>query len=218
MKIKKLLGIAIVGMIAVFGAGANVKAASTNNVSLSCTKTSINIGESTVCTVYGTAYFDGTTTQAPSAITVTVSPSEYLTISNVTANTTLGFTTPSSTTADAGTTYSLSNSKASTSITSGTKFEIMSFTATLSQEAKNLSSTDNCAEICISAATFNGLALTAGNYGTCYNPSVTVTDCVGDSCNAKTGAFLNYTLIGLGSCAALVAIIVARKNNKFYRI
>ena len=218
MKIKKLMGFVIIGVIAIFGAESNVRAADTNNVSLSCTKTTINIGESTVCTVYGTAIFDGTTTTAPSAVTVTISPSEYLTISNVTANTSIGFTTPSSTTADAGITYTLSNTKASTTITSGTQFEILSFTATLSQEAKNLSNTDNCARLCISAATFNGLALTDVNNGTCYNPAVTVTDCVGDSCNANTGAFLNYALICLGSCAALVAIIVARRNNKFYKI
>jgi hypothetical protein len=217
MKIKNLFSFIIVGVIALLSLGANVKAADTNNVSLSCTKTSINIGESTVCTVYGTAYFTSST-DAPSAVTVTINPSEYLNISAVTASTTNGFTKTNEAKSDSGVTYSFSNSSASTKITSGTKFEIMSFTATLSQEAKNLSNTDNCAEICISAATFNSSSLTSGNYGTCYNPSVTVTDCTGSNCNANTGAFLNYALIGTGAAVAVVAIIVARKNNKFYRI
>jgi hypothetical protein len=217
MNIKKLLSLAIVGVITVFGVNANVKAADTNNVSLSCTNTTINIGESTVCTVYGTAYFTDAT-NAPSAVIVSITPSDYLTISNVTANTSSGFTKPTETKTSTGITYSLSNSTASSTITSGTKFAILSFTATLSQEAKNLSSTDDCAQICISGATFNGFALTSGNYGTCYNPSVTITDCVGSSCNAKTGAFLNYALIGTGAAVALVAIVVARKNNKFYKI
>ncbi len=217
MNIKKVMSLAIVGVLAIFGVNANVKAADTNNVSLSCTKTSINIGESTVCTVYGTVYFTDAS-NAPSATTVTISPSDYLTISNVTANTSSGFTKPTETKTNSGITYALSNSTASSTITSGTKFAILSFTATLSQEAKNLSSTDNCAQICISGASFNGLALTSGNYGTCFNPSVTITDCTGSNCNANTGAFLNYALIGTGAVVALVAIVVARKNNKFYKI
>lgn len=211
---KKLCSYLIIGLIATFVVAP--KAFAANSVRLACTKTQIEIGGSTTCTVYGTVDFTSED-NAPSAATVTFSHTEYLKISNIKANATAGWTNTTSSAATSDT-YSFSNSTAATKITSGKEFEIMSFTATLDQAAKNLASYDDCANLCISAATFNGSSVLASNTGTCYNPSVAVEECVGAKCNAETGAFLNYSLIIVGGAVAVCAIIISNKKSKFYRI
>jgi hypothetical protein len=210
MNIKKILSLTIVGLVAMLAINGNVKAADT--VTLKCNKTEIKIGESTTCEV------DATLASAPSAATLTIANSQYLTISAVTANSTVGWAL-SKTNNDSTyvTTYSFNNST-SASVPLNTSTAVMSFTVTLSTEAKNLASTDNCGQICISAATFDGAALTSVGSGVCYTPTVTIEDCTGTGCNATTGAFLNYALLGGGAAIALGAIVIARRNNKFYKI
>ena len=214
MKLKKICSFLLVGALATFAVG--TKALAANSMRLSCGKTDIKIGDSTTCTIYGTVDFTSED-DAPSAATITLSTSEYLKISNVKANSTAGWTNTTSA-SSSGTTYSFSNSAAATKITSGKEFEIMSFTATLDQAAKNLASYDDCARLCIGGATFNGASVSNASLGTCYNPTVTSEQCVGASCNAETGAFLNYSLVLVGSAVAVCAIIVSRKNSKFYRV
>ena len=211
---KKVCSFLIVGLMAAFIVAP--KAFAANSVKLSCTKTEIKIGESVNCTVYGNVDFT-TEDNAPSAATITLSHTEYLKISNVQANATAGWTNTTATTASSGT-YSFSNSSAATKITSGKEFEIMSFTATLDQSAKNLASYDDCANLCISAATFNGSSVLSSNTGTCYNPVVSVDECKGSKCNAETGAFLDYTLVVILALVAVGAIVVSKRNSKFYRI
>ena len=217
MNLKKILGLSVIGLLSIFMAGMNVKAANSDSVTLTCDKTTIKIGESTVCTVVATNYFT-TATDAPSAATVTISPSKYLTVSAVTSNSTLGWAKTNETSSNGETTYSFSNSNASSNITTGKQYALMSFTVTLNQEAKTLTDTTNCAQICISGATFNGNILTSESFGTCPNPTAVIEDCTGSECSAKTGAFLNYSLLCGGAFIALIAILVARKRNKFYRI
>ena len=218
MGMKKICSLLVVGLIAGFALIPNAFAA--NSVRISCAKTQIEIGGSTNCTVYGTVDFTSEE-NAPSAATITFSHTEYLKISNIQANSTAGWINTTSAAAS-NSTYSFSNSAAATKITSGKEFEIMSFTATLDQAAKNLASYDDCANLCISAATFNGSSVLAQNIGTCFNPTVTTVstpeECVGASCNAETGAFLNYSLVIVGSLVAVCAIIVSKKNSKFFRI
>ena len=214
MGFKKFCSFLIVGLMAALMYAPNAFAA--NSVKLSCAKTDIKIGASTTCTVYGTVDFTSEE-NAPSAATVTFSHTEYLKISNIQANATAGWTNTTSAAAS-NSTYSFSNSTAATKITSGKEFEIMSFTITLDQAAKNLASYDDCANLCISAATFNGSSVLASNTGTCYSPVVSAEECVGESCNAKTGAFLNYSLVIVGSLVAVCAIIISKKNAKFFRI
>lgn len=214
MSLKKISSLLIVGIIAAFVVAP--KALAANSMRLACSKTNIKIGDSTTCTIYGTIDF-ASEDDAPSAATITLSTSEYLNISNVKANSTAGWTNTTSA-SSTGTTYSFSNSSAATKITSGKEFEIMSFTATLDQAAKNLASYDDCARLCIGGATFNGASLSTASLGTCYSPVVTPDTCEGASCNAETGAFLNYSLVLVGAAVAVCAIIVSRRNSKFYRI
>ena len=216
MKLKKLCSVLIVGLVASITLAP--KALAANTVRLSCAKTQINIGDSTTCTVYGNVTFESEDA-APSAATITFSHTKYLNISNVKANSTAGWTNTTSSSATSGT-YSFSNSSAATKITSGTEFEIMSFSLTVDQAAKNLASTDECGDLCISAATFNGSTLLGSNIGSCFKPQIGKEEekCVGASCNAETGAFLNYSLVIVGAAVAVCAIIVSKKNSKFYRI
>lgn len=223
---KKNLSLAILGLVAMFGIGVKANAAvsaTASTATLSCNKTTINIGESTVCKVSITPVLDGSGEYVNVANFV-LAPSEYLIISDITPNSTAGFTRS---TAASGNTYAFGTTQ--TTITTGKTTEVFSFTATLSEEAKNLSSTDNCAQICIEAvslitnlsdSTGTGLLPSTGSnsIGTCYNPVVTEQTCQGDECNPKTGAFMNVAVAtGIG-VVAIGAIVLARKSNKFYRV
>ena len=208
MNLKKICSFVVIGLFAILFMP-TVDAAS--SATLSCAKKDLKIGESTTCTVYMTYEF---TDVAPSAASVTFSTNKYLDISKVTANSTLGWSASGTAT---GTQYSFQRTS-TTGITSGTRFELMSFTLTLNQNAKNLGSNDTCGDICISEATINGVKVDTGTSSSCFGPTITVEECVGSSCNAETGAFLNYSLIVLGVGVAFVAILVARRSNKFYRL
>ncbi len=221
---KKNLSLAILGLVAMFGIGVKANAAvsaTASTATLSCNKTTINIGESTVCKVSITPVLDGSG-EYVAATRITLAPSKHLIISDITPNSTAGFTRS---TAASGNEYSFSTTQ--TTITTGKTTEVFSFTATLSEEAKNLQSLDDCAQICIEGV---GLITnlntnpeylqpnSSGNVGTCYNPVVTEQTCQGDDCNPKTGAFMNVAVAtGIG-VVAIGAIVLARKSNKFYRV
>lgn len=208
MNLKKICSLVVAGICSILFVS-SVNAAS--SATLSCKKTDLKIGESTTCTIYMTHEF---TTVAPSAASVAFSTNEYLDITNMTANSTLGWTIAGNTT---GSQYSFQRTT-TTGITSGTRFELASFTVTLNQNAKNLGEKDTCGSLCISAATIDGTTVDTGTSSSCYGPAVTIEECTGSDCNAKTGAFLNYSLIVLGVAVAFVAILVARRSNKFYKL
>ena len=211
MSLKKICSFMVVGLLGLLFIPSINAASSTT---MSCQKTDLNIGESTTCTVYVT-YEYADAANAPQSAVITLSTNEYLKVSVVTANSTLGWA--ASTTGTSGSMYSFNKTSGQT-ITSGTKFELMSFKVTLDQSAKNLGENDTCGDICISSATINGLTIASDDKGSCYLPTVTTEECTGSKCNAETGAFLNYTLIVLGVAVAVVAIVVARRSNKFYRV
>lgn len=216
MNIKKLLSLLVVGSVAMLAINGNVKAA--DNVTFTCDKTEIKINESATCEVKANIAAAPT-----SKAEIVVANSQYLSISNVKGNSAAGWGTPtasSTTTSTEGngiTTYSLAYTTTG-SYPIGVDTQIMSFTITLLSTAKNLSSTENCAQICINAVAIDGASIASVGTGICRTPTVTIEDCTGTSCNAKTGAFLNYALLGGGAIIAVGAIIVARRNNKFYKI
>ena len=212
MKSKKIY-LLIVMLIAVFGLSTHVSAAS-KDVTLTCTPKKISIvggtSETSLCTVSITS--DVTV----KSVAVKLDSSKYLEIGNIKAN---SMWTQSSSSSTSG--QYVFNSATSSGVPAG-EYELFSFTLKLNASVQEIKDADyNCGELCISAAQFNGNPLTISEgTGTCFAPIVEVEDCVGDSCksNPKTGAFTNYVLVGLAIAAALVAIIVARRKNKFFRV
>ena len=203
----KKFNLLVIGLLAMFGFTAFVSAE--NGVSLKCDNNQIKIGQTTNCVV------SITTDSAVSATTITLDTSEYLDVTNITANSSAGWT--ASTTGTNATTheYAFNNTTGST----GTA-QVFSFNVTLNEGAKNLSEGDSCGQLCISAVTFDGakLAGVLQGTGTCFAPTVVVEQCVGENCNPKTGAFANYIIIGVVAIVALGTILVVRKSNKFYRV
>ena len=200
----KRINLLIIGIAAMFGFMVSVSAA--NGVSLTCDKTQVKIGESSNCVV-------SITSESPvSAATITLSTSEYLIISNIRANTTAGWSASSAGTS--GNNYAFNNT------TGSTGGQVFSFNVTLAEAAKNLSETDDCGQLCISAATFNGNVITGiiPGTGTCFAPVIVDESCVGEDCNPKTGDFMNYAVIGVVGVFAVAAIVIARKSAKFYRV
>ena len=214
---RKNINLLIIGVLAVFGVIFGVKA---DSLSLSCDKTEIAIGESTNCTVTGdfsVAYASGV---------VTIDVSEHLAISNVKAGAAAGWSVDASTTS--GNKYGFKATNSTVGTTTGSR-QMFSFTLTLKDSAKKLSAGESCGNICISAATFtpvggSSVSWTKSNLGTCYAPTYVV--CQGSGCtpapstpeNPKTGEFTDYVLIGGVVVVALIAIIIARKGNKFFEV
>ena len=167
MKNKKLLKTLLVGAIASFSVMLNVHAA--NTVSMSCDKTEIQVGESTTCTVSATSTLDKLTKAS-----ITLTTSQYLSISNVKANTAAGWQADSANTTSTNYVFTAINSD--TGITAGTT-QVFSFTVTLLDSAKNLSAGDSCGQICIGGAAYNDMALSSIDQtaaGTCFSPIIYV--------------------------------------------
>lgn len=205
----KKINLLIIGLVAMFGFMFSVNAA--QGVSLSCDKTTIKIGEAANCVVELTGLEANV-----SATTIALSTSEYLDITNVTANTAAGWSASTSGTNAANGEYAFNNANG----VSGAKTQVFSFNVTLNEGAKNLSEGDSCGQLCISAVTLDGERLTGiiQGTGTCFAPTVVIEECVGESCNPQTGTFMNYMIIvGIGAIA-IVGILISRKTNKFYKI
>ena len=202
----KKVNLFIIAIIAMLGFTINAKAA--NGVSLSCNKTNIKIGETANCTVSITA--DVTVNTAA----ITLSTSEYLEISNVTPNTTAGWSASTTGTNASTGVYAFNNAN-------GKSGQVFSFNVTLSSKASALSAGDTCGQLCISAATFNEETKLTGilqGTGTCFAPVIEEETCVGEDCNPETGAFMNYAIIIGSLLIAGAAVVVARKSTKFFRI
>ena len=213
MNLKKLY-LLVVMLVAVFGFTFSAKAAG-KDVTLSCSPTKISIvggtSETSLCTV------SIKSDTAVKTVAVTLDSSKYLEIGNIKANS-LWTQSKSSTTAGE---YAFN--AASGSVPAG-EYELFSFTIKLSASVKEIQDADyNCGSLCIKAASIDGTEKkyeeSAGT-GTCFAPLVEVEECEGDSCkaNPETGAFTNYIVVGLAIAAALVAIIIARRKNKFFRV
>lgn len=208
---KKIINIFLFGFLALLGFSNVVRAA--NSASLTCDDTEIKVGESTNCTV------NITSEDALSAASITLTTSEYLDISNIKAATSAGWAVDS----QASGVYKFKAINTSSGVAAG-RTQVFSFTLTLNDKAKNLSAEDSCGQLCISAAaftTFGGEALTipiTTGTGTCFSPTVEL--CTGSGCepapNPNTGEFANYLVLGLTAFIALIAILVARRGNKFY--
>lgn len=198
----KKFNLLIIGIVAMFGFMISAKAA--QGVSMTCDKTSVKIEESANC------YVSFTSDTPVTDISITLSTSEYLGVSNVVANSAANWTSNGS----SGNVYSFKNT------TGGTTGQLFSFTVTLLPGAKNLTENDDCGQICIKEARFNGNILTGvtAGTGTCFMPTVNIEQCVGENCNPKTGSFMNYVIIGAVTIIAIAAVVIARKSSKFYRV
>lgn len=181
----------------------SVSAAST--AAISCEDTYIRPGESTVCTV--TATHDEQVTNA----IFSIATSEYLSMSNIQANTAAGWTQDTTATSY----YSFNNP----GIDASAGVQVFSFTLTLSTEAKNLPE-GNCGQLCISTLLFNQTTpADLPDSGVCFGPTVDKSECTEEDCpTPDTGAFANYAILGGVSLVALVAIIAVSRKKKFYRI
>ena len=200
----KKINLLVIGLIAAFGFSSSVFAA--DSVSMTCDKKNISIGESASCKV--TLNLESTVM----ATSITLDQSETLDVENVVPNT--GWTQSASTKAG---TYSFNYP---TPGING-KTQVFSFDVKLNEKAANLSSTDDCGQLCIKTVTLDGGSMTGitKGEGTCFTP-VLVPDepCVGENCNPKTGAFANVAAIVGVAFVALGAIVIAKRSSKFYRI
>lgn len=206
----KKINLLIIGIVAMFGFMVSVNAA--NGVSMKCEKTQIKIGESSNCVVYVES------NAAISEAKITLSASEHLGIkylgvvgSTVKPNSAAGWSLYNI----SGDEYTFKNSIGSTG-----KSELFAFNVTLLDSAKNLSETDDCGQLCIKAASFDGNVIgpLVDGSGTCFQPVIIEESCVGEDCNPKTGDFMNYVVIGVVGVFAIAAIVIARKSAKFYRV
>lgn len=204
----KKINLLIVGIIAMFGVMFAVQA---QGVTLACDKTTIGIGESTNCTV---------TIETEAVVTdtvITLDSSKYLIVTAPVANTSAGWSADTTKTNATTGEYAFKNTAGSSNTS-----QVFSFTVTLSEEARNLSADDECGQLCISAVTFNNGTATMGSIikgtGTCFAPTIREDECVGESCNPQTGAFMNYLLIVGVGLGAIAVILIVRKTSKFYRV
>ena len=196
----KKINLFLVAMVAMLGFTVSAKASS---VKLDCDKTKINIGESTVCTV--TLDADVVVNTA----TIELSAGEALDISAPKPNETAGWKLSTNNNASTGKFVFINDN--------GKSGQVFSFTVTLNSNAKKLGVTDDCAQLCIADALINGKGAISDK-GTCYTPIVTEEECVGENCNPKTGAFANYAIIISSILIAGVAVVIARRSTKFFRV
>ena len=130
---KKYFSLVITGVLALFIAAVGVDAAvntSASKVTFECDKTTIRIGESTVCTISISPSLDGQG-EFVNVVRVQLKPSEYLELSGFTPNAAAGFTQTSA----EPSTHAYSFSTNSTTIISGAQTQVFSFTAKLSEKA-----------------------------------------------------------------------------------
>ena len=216
----KKINLLILGIVAMFGFVFTANAAGIAKIE--CTNPEIRIGESTNCTV--SVGYDGTTPIKTAAITL--SDSEYLIISDVRASAAAGWQQDLTGTSTTSGRYSFINSNQSGIATTS---EVFSFTVKLSEEAKKLSSTDKCGNLCISKVEVTSATTSAelpfdqileSTQGACYTPVVINEECT-ENCdpkNPETGAFMNYLIIVGVGIAAIAVILIVRKTTKFYRV
>ena len=194
------LGITIVSLLA-FGMKVNA-----GTISITCEKEDLRKGESTTCNINAAGF-----TEAITSFTAEVE-SNYLIVSDIKANETIGMK-------DNGSTGTMINF-ANTSMNTATSGVLGAFTLTLSENAQDIGD-GTCGSLCLKNVRVNGSFVdnfdeTAS--GICKAPGFIEEVCEGEECDPNTGAFTSYLLLGGGAAVALVAIIMVRKNSKFYNV
>ncbi len=202
MKKNTLLGLGIT-LVSLFAFGMKVNA---GTISISCEKEDLRKGESTTCNINAAGF-----TEAITSFTAEVE-SNYLVVSDITPNSTAGISDNGST----GTMINFANNSMNTT----TNGVLGAFTLTLSENAQDIGD-GTCGSLCLKNVRVNGTYVdnfdeTAS--GICKAPGFIEEECVGEECDPNTGAFTSYLLLGGGAAIALVAIILVRKNSKFYNV
>ena len=227
-KINKLCAAALVGVVGVLGIGV-VHAADLNAgpVTVKCNNSKLAIGASTVCDVIITPSEDlaDTATTVNKAF-ISMSQSEYITASSITANEAAGFKIESGAdTSDKTVKERTVQLGFSGKLTKGVETKIMSFTLKLEEAASKLKE-GNCAELCVSGVMFDvtsakgtiAKAVVGDTGKACPNIIITEQKCEGKGCNPETGEFMNYAIIAGVAGISLVAIAVVTKKKKFYTV
>lgn len=245
-KINNLIAILLVGLMGVVGMG-TVYADEPNSggtgtpstgdsttqkseiaggkVTVDCDDYKIAVGASTTCTVYVNPDNDVFVALNKTTAVITMSQSQYITINDIKANTTEGFSLTSDGNVNDRTLKSHEIVLDHTgTLTKGKKTQIMSFRLKVEEAAKNLSEGE-CGEICVDGAVFSSdlvkATLVVGDPDVgkaCPNVIITEQTCTGDNCNPDTGAFMNYAMVAGAAGVALVAIAVVTRKKKFYTV
>ncbi len=227
-KINKLFAAVLVGVVGVLGIGV-VHAADLNAgpVTVKCNNSKLAIGASTVCDVIITPSEDlaDTATTVNKAF-ISMSQSEYITASSITANEAAGFKIENGAdTSDKTVKERTVQLGFSGKLTKGVQTKIMSFTLKLEEAASKLPE-GNCAELCVSGVMFDvtsakgtiAKAVVGDTGKACPNIIITEQKCEGKGCNPETGEFINYAIIAGVAGISLVAIAVVTKKKKFYTV
>ncbi len=203
MKKNTLIGIG--SLVAMLAFGVRVSAAT---VSLSCEKQDLRKGESTTCSINATGVTEAITSFSAEFA------SQYLTVSDITPNSTIGMS-------DNGSTANTFNFKNTSMVTASGDVTIGSFTLTLDENAQNIGD-GTCGVFCLTNVKINENQTPDNMYenkeGICLNPGFIEETCEGEECDPNTGAFTSYLLLGGGALVALVAIVLVRRNSKFYNV
>ena len=192
-------------------------------VTVDCEKTDLAVGASTTCEVIINPSNDVLVALDKAKAVITMSQSTYITINDLKANSTEGFTLTSDGDINDRTKKSHEITLNHTgTLTKNKKTQIMSFRLKVEEAAKNLPQ-GQCGEICVDGAVFSNdlikATLTVGDNGkACPNVTITEAKCTGDNCNPKTGAFMNYAMVAGAAGIALVAIAVVTRRKKFYSL
>ena len=207
MKKNILLGIGIT-LVSLLAFGMKVSAA--GNIAITCEKKDLRKGESTTCNIVASGFTDVIRT-----FTADVN-SRYLTVSDIRPNTTISMSDNGSTATQFNLRYDGLNNGASASAAT----YLASFTLTLDENAQNVGD-GTCGAFCIQNVKVNDSFFVNENpdaEGVCVKPGFIEETCEGEDCDPKTGAFTSYLLLGGGAAVALVAILLVRKNSKFYNV
>jgi len=206
-KISKLLGVLLVGLV--FGV-TNVYAdavVTVKNTEFICgsgtgidpTNYVLKPGGETTCTVYVTPNADLAASVNNKLFAGQIIESEYLTVSNVKANTAAGFIDSTSrgenvtvltNTTTGGETYKTFTLEYSGTLTADTQIQVMSLTLKLSADAANLLETQSCGQLCFAGSLYDSQLVkgysdydgTVETRGYCSAPTINLKTCTGDDC------------------------------------
>jgi len=205
-KLSKLLGVLLVGLV--FGV-TNVYAdavVTVKNTEVICgsgtgidpTDYTLKPGGETICTVYVTPNADLAASVNSKLFSAQIIESEYLTVSNVVANSAAGFTNASGgTSVDLEEKTTTGGEKYKTfvlyyngTLTADTQVQVLSFTLKLSADAANLLETQSCGQMCFAGSLYDTQLVkgysdydgTVDTRGYCSAPTINLDPCTGDDC------------------------------------
>lgn len=242
-KINKLMATLLIGVVGVMGIGtvyadepntsgngSNASGSNSNQqtlaggkVTVDCEKYDLAVGASTTCTVYITPTAGLAAITYAKDVFITMSQSKYITINELNANTTNGYSlTSDGNISDRTLASHKIQLKHTGTLTEGKKTEIMSFRLKLEEAAKGLTA-GQCGQLCVDGAEFDTntikATLTVGDSGkACPNIIITEQKCEGKDCNPDTGAFMNYAIIAGVASVALITIVISTRKKKFYTV